>query len=80
MKETFEPHLVGDGYDSEPLWTPRDVAGERATVGVPVGIFQSVGDPESSKSRGVIAKWGATPGGAGAGHAQGAFWGAVTLK
>jgi hypothetical protein len=21
VKETFEPHLVGDGFDSEPLWT-----------------------------------------------------------
>jgi len=32
VKETIEPHLVGDGYDSEPLWTPRDVA---EYVGVP---------------------------------------------
>lgn len=32
MNEEHRPDIVGDGYDSEPLWTPREVA---AFVGVP---------------------------------------------
>ena len=26
MTETYEPHLIGDGYDSEELWTPVEAA------------------------------------------------------
>jgi hypothetical protein len=33
MAEEYRPEIVGDGYDSEPLWTPRDVA---AYLKVPV--------------------------------------------
>jgi hypothetical protein len=26
VTETYEPHLIGDGWDAEELWTPRETA------------------------------------------------------